>query len=458
MVVPFGISVGDFIAVGKLVHDIIDALNKSKGAAADYRSFISTLKSLSNSLNTIKDFLGQVTQEASHYQVHEAALLNGIGHEIDCCKTLLKSFLKDTYDYTASLLPSDAAERFGVADDFASHSSRKKVAVRRLAVMWKEVSWAVFRKEDVQRLERDLQGHMRALQTYSTFVPLLSLSRVEKDTATTALVTSETQVTIAEMFDFLKSASNKLPLQMHDKIYKKQPSFQQHLNILFKGLPGHDKVTRREYELEDNAGITAISANNWHLKVTAGAQIAMSMLFGFTAREETSSLQACPKCGAINSEPNSRGMTECFNCKLLFVVIDTKRTVESQDTTHTASAPNNTELQGGNESWKQDPFRRIRYLRETLVYPENNQSRAPEMNQLPRRIRWGAPDFSLADLLVKWSGAELKSETSIKIPRLDVSRFETRIQEIVQAFYRQSQGNGKGRAEDHLGWREPYGL
>ena len=71
--------------------------------------------------------------------------------------------------------------------------------------------------------------------------------------------------------------------------------FQRHLEILFEGMPGHDKVAKKEYQLEDAAGIITISADNWHLKVTAGARVAMTLLFQLASRGKGSVAQICPE-------------------------------------------------------------------------------------------------------------------------------------------------------------------
>lgn len=87
--------------------------------------------------------------------------------------------------------------------------------------------------------------------------------------------------------------------------------FQRHLEIMFEGLPGHNKVAKKEYELEDATGMAVISADNWYAKVTAGARIAMSILFQLASRTKALDAQTCPRCQTINSKPNpQQGMTE----------------------------------------------------------------------------------------------------------------------------------------------------
>lgn len=80
---------------------------------------------------------------------------------------------------------------------------------------------------------------------------------------------------------------------------------------MFEDLPGHDKVAKKEYELEDTAGMAVISADNWYARVTAGARIVMSILFQLASMAKALDAQICPRCQTVNSEPNlQQGMTE----------------------------------------------------------------------------------------------------------------------------------------------------
>ncbi|KAH7153670.1 hypothetical protein EDB81DRAFT_791710 [Dactylonectria macrodidyma] len=323
MAVPFGFSIGDFIAVGCLVYDIIETVSSSKGATADYKSFVFTLRSLGNCINAIKNVLEKYLEDNSRRSLQEESLINGIVHETNRCRDLLCDFLDSTYEYSASLLPNNEAKRFKKAKGVISHFRARTTDMKQLKKAWREVLWAVFRKEDVQKFERDLQGHLRPLQMYGTYLQILSQSRVEKATAEAALVTRETYDMVAQMFHFLISDRNVLPPQISDKMDKCQPIFfqdalgrsielprelcvsierlQRHLEILFEDLPGHKKVAKKEYELEDATGATLISADNWHLKVTAGATIVMSMLFQLASIAQRPAAQTCPRCNTVNT-------------------------------------------------------------------------------------------------------------------------------------------------------------
>jgi len=91
MVVPFGISIGDFIAVGKLAHEIAVALNDARGAVAEYRSLIKLLESLATSVQQITNF---VSSSAACATLRiDQALANGLLFHMQCCRRLMEQFL-----------------------------------------------------------------------------------------------------------------------------------------------------------------------------------------------------------------------------------------------------------------------------------------------------------------------------------------------------------------------------
>ncbi|CAN9416968.1 unnamed protein product, partial [Alternaria alternata] len=73
MTVGFGFSVGDLIAVGKLAHEIANALSDCRGASAEYRSLIELLDSLKTSLNLIKS-----REQVSQISVTVAAIFDTV--------------------------------------------------------------------------------------------------------------------------------------------------------------------------------------------------------------------------------------------------------------------------------------------------------------------------------------------------------------------------------------------
>lgn len=95
MVVPFGISIGDFVAVGNLAYQIAQALSETRGAVSDYSSLIEMLKSLSGSLQTVSGFISGSSTGAMVKP--DIALINGINYHVQCCQRLLCQFTVNIY-------------------------------------------------------------------------------------------------------------------------------------------------------------------------------------------------------------------------------------------------------------------------------------------------------------------------------------------------------------------------
>lgn len=128
--VPFGVSVGDFIAGIKLLKDFFDALSDTHGAAADYIELRKTLDALVKALDAASDF---TTPE------HRAAIEN----EVSGCKECINKFFKDFSSY--ELLKT-------------GRGSTNKLQSGLLKVRW----W--WHSRDVVRKFRDhLQEHVSAL-------------------------------------------------------------------------------------------------------------------------------------------------------------------------------------------------------------------------------------------------------------------------------------------------------
>lgn len=138
MAVPFGVSIGDFIAVGSLTHQIITALSDSRGSKAEYKDLISLLSSLKWALQAVS---GQFFELASSEGV-DAAFGNGLKHQLGLCTKTMEDFLLSSQKYTESLLPDDRKKNF-----------RKE---------FRKITWCLFKKEDVQQLYSTLQGHIQA--------------------------------------------------------------------------------------------------------------------------------------------------------------------------------------------------------------------------------------------------------------------------------------------------------
>jgi hypothetical protein len=143
----FGFSVGDFITCLSLVRQITQALRDSTGSVADYKSFLQTLNSLNLTFTTSEFIYLQWQNDVGDpkYSSNTQAMVNGILFERQQCKILMERFLKASEPYSDAFL-----------------KRHERVVVRG----WRKVTW-LSQKEEIGKLERDLQGHMCAMQIYA---------------------------------------------------------------------------------------------------------------------------------------------------------------------------------------------------------------------------------------------------------------------------------------------------
>lgn len=134
MVPPFGFSVGDFIAVGVLIKDVIVCLQSSSGSAADYRELMRELEGLAHALHEIEHLRGSPQQEVAISAIKCAALN---------CNYVLHEFLQKVKKYEKSL--GDSVE-----------SKKLKAAGRK-------IQWKLDMEEDVLKLRAYLNAHVGSL-------------------------------------------------------------------------------------------------------------------------------------------------------------------------------------------------------------------------------------------------------------------------------------------------------
>ena len=90
MPIPFGVSVGDFIATIALAQKIIACLHESGGATSQLSALFGDLNSYISTLNAISALLS--TPSTVSALVADTALVNGIRFHIAQCRTLLLQF------------------------------------------------------------------------------------------------------------------------------------------------------------------------------------------------------------------------------------------------------------------------------------------------------------------------------------------------------------------------------
>lgn len=146
---PFG---GSVTALTQLIVKVTKALSDSQGAQAEYQGLVQTLVSLLKTINTAEEMTLQLKLQrpsrcaATSKQALELSMtgaLHGIAREREICHKLIEDFMFKSREYTHSLI----------------HGGGKAKAL-------KMITWTLFHKGDVERLERKLKTHMEAIQFF----------------------------------------------------------------------------------------------------------------------------------------------------------------------------------------------------------------------------------------------------------------------------------------------------
>lgn len=135
MPVGFGFSVGDFVAVLKLVGDVIDALRESSSAGAAFRSLINELYALESALLRVK----RLDPDTNH-NVETVALRQAASQ----CQQTIGTFYKKIQTYQPHL------QRDGT-------DSKVKDA-------WMKIKWAICKQDDLETFRAEIRGHTSSLE------------------------------------------------------------------------------------------------------------------------------------------------------------------------------------------------------------------------------------------------------------------------------------------------------
>ena len=133
MATGFGFSVGDLFLGLKLLQESIDAVNDSKGAAADFTALAKEITSLQDGLEAIEEL-----QENHPFSLKQATALD---RAISTCQESIEEFLTSISKYQPHL----KAKTSGL------HSNYRKI------------KWTVCKKDDVAKFRAQLGRHASAI-------------------------------------------------------------------------------------------------------------------------------------------------------------------------------------------------------------------------------------------------------------------------------------------------------
>jgi hypothetical protein len=138
-IMSFGFSIGDFVAVGKLVSDIVSSLQSVGGAKSEYQELVSEFQSLRAALCHL-DQLESRASDPSKVQAIKCAALS--------CRYPLENFLAKIRKYEASLGPRGQSKVGKTATD--------------------KLRWMFGDKHDIKQLQTYLNIHIGTINLMLT--------------------------------------------------------------------------------------------------------------------------------------------------------------------------------------------------------------------------------------------------------------------------------------------------
>lgn len=135
--VPFGFSVSDFIAGVNFLIDAVHSLSDTNGAQADYKELERELQSLNSGLDSIKAFSLDSAQTTEVSAVIAA---------IDNCRLCVEGFVQRNSKFKS-----------------LKSTHGKKWSLATLKKGGREVQWAIWKKDDVEKFRNQVHYHSGAI-------------------------------------------------------------------------------------------------------------------------------------------------------------------------------------------------------------------------------------------------------------------------------------------------------
>ena len=133
MVVPFGVSVGDFITTIALIHRIYRDLGDTHGAASHYRA-----------VKAMLDFLESVSKHLLAINCDDDALTTDLQHATEQFKASIDRFLGKIQKFHPSLKDGGSPDKVMGA--------------------FHKIQWTVFHKNDVHDFQAEISGTASGIQ------------------------------------------------------------------------------------------------------------------------------------------------------------------------------------------------------------------------------------------------------------------------------------------------------
>ncbi|KAA8904860.1 ankyrin repeat-containing domain protein [Sphaerosporella brunnea] len=356
----FGFSVGDFLAVLDLIWKVTQALSESAGAVHSVQTILETLMSFQRAISTCQTLALEWSQlVGGDATIPERSLVNGIQHQLKFCRERLLKLLAKLEPYTRAFMKQRA-----------SRTARDQLY---------KVKW-IFTREEVDNLQKDISIHVQGLERYITELGIqIMLRTVKQSQATTTTALASIDRTVADIHHQLTSLHTELPkilgyaweggYSAHDKpiilmdalgrnvpipflFCTSSTDFHDLVELMFRHLPGHERVKRKSYNLLTQNSGEMIEASRWSTAVSPGSVIVMSIGVSVAVTDweirAGSSHLSCPRCH--QKMPPQRGATaRCSRCYRDCTIMERKHIVQlAPQPVRPLSMPNITSESGGN--------------------------------------------------------------------------------------------------------------
>lgn len=363
--ITFG-SVGDIIAVCLLAKQIVDALDSSKGSASEYRSLVTELRSLEKTLLEV-ELVVRKDQNAANIPSSLSELPSLIWN----CRTSLETLHEEIKKYNRHLSENSSSGmvgRFGMkvrwevsvkakitkfriqiaaycnAINMMLVTANVAMAVKSLdylensqtttAIARNEQAAALYEiREVIQsnvQLSTSMTGMIRSLQTkFEWFSRLITSVRTLVHRGFMVnLATYKAVLSIQETLNYrIDRSLNQRPFILEDAMGRIVPVHLQFItswNVFdavlvarFEGLPGFDKIRRREFVLHEQATQREITRSRpWEGAFRPGQSVSMALTFERKTKSKNER-NRCPHCWAETENLCTDEVT-CCNCGMIY--------------------------------------------------------------------------------------------------------------------------------------------
>ncbi|KAI9697097.1 MAG: hypothetical protein M1820_007912 [Bogoriella megaspora] len=340
MVVPFGISVGDFIAFVEAAITVVNGFKESTGAAAEYRGVARELESLKLALT-----------ELQNAKIEEPHLRAALGCVADNCEKCIVEYLNKTQKYEPYL-------------------GTLKGSLQKWKSGLRKIQWTLYSKEDVRKFQMQLYSHTASLnillqracqesnlsvQTKQSDALVRIETKIDEDRARTTAFQAAILTTVARcwtefqalvtlilfsnirLFNIVASQSTtRIPTQVtfeqpvrfedaYGRVFPIQMAWidtWKHFETILKmkweflGVSGLGKLEAGQFILSDaGTGKDLERTNPIHRLFRPGRSINMSMTFPLRIR-----VGVCPAC-KTKIKPEAAPESQCDKCGLYFTTL-----------------------------------------------------------------------------------------------------------------------------------------